>query len=274
MHSFPENMAPLRELCSTASNMYRLGWNERNGGNISVLLTQDDLAQAGIAPDAAPLRRLPLSHPFPGHDGRFFLVTGTGKCFRNIERAPEENTGLVRIEAGGTEAGLIRGFSDGGTFTSEMTMHLAAHEQRLQKDPRQRVVLHAHPQKTLAMTHLLPPDEKLFTKTIWRMCTECLVILPDGVGVLPWMVSSSDTLGLASARAFSEHRVLIWTYHGATACGDSLDEAFGLLETIEKAASVYVDIAGRQTQDGITDEMLRQIADAFGLAIRSDYLDK
>lgn len=28
----------LTELCDTTSNMYQLGWDERNGGNISQLL--------------------------------------------------------------------------------------------------------------------------------------------------------------------------------------------------------------------------------------------
>ena len=27
----------VRELCKTAANMYRLGWDERNGGNINYL---------------------------------------------------------------------------------------------------------------------------------------------------------------------------------------------------------------------------------------------
>ena len=33
----------LKEICKTASNMYRQGWDERNGGNISVRLDQKDL---------------------------------------------------------------------------------------------------------------------------------------------------------------------------------------------------------------------------------------
>ena len=33
----------LKEICKTASNMYRQGWDERNGGNISVRLDKKDL---------------------------------------------------------------------------------------------------------------------------------------------------------------------------------------------------------------------------------------
>ena len=34
----------LKEMCKTASNMYRLGWDERNGGNISYLLKEEEVA--------------------------------------------------------------------------------------------------------------------------------------------------------------------------------------------------------------------------------------
>ena len=33
----------LVEFCKTASNMYRLGWDERNGGNISYILKEEEL---------------------------------------------------------------------------------------------------------------------------------------------------------------------------------------------------------------------------------------
>jgi rhamnulose-1-phosphate aldolase len=33
----------LNEYCATAANMYRLGWDERNGGNISYLLTEEEV---------------------------------------------------------------------------------------------------------------------------------------------------------------------------------------------------------------------------------------
>ena len=35
----------LREMCKTVSNMYRLGWDERNGGNVSLLLDENEVAK-------------------------------------------------------------------------------------------------------------------------------------------------------------------------------------------------------------------------------------
>ena len=35
----------VKEMCRTTANMYRLGWDERNGGNISYLLNENEVAE-------------------------------------------------------------------------------------------------------------------------------------------------------------------------------------------------------------------------------------
>ena len=35
----------LREMCDATANMYRLGWDERNGGNISYMLEAKEVAE-------------------------------------------------------------------------------------------------------------------------------------------------------------------------------------------------------------------------------------
>ena len=35
----------LKEFCATTKNMYRLGWDERNGGNISVMLDEKEVGE-------------------------------------------------------------------------------------------------------------------------------------------------------------------------------------------------------------------------------------
>ena len=35
----------VRQMCDTTANMYRLGWDERNGGNISYLLDENEVAK-------------------------------------------------------------------------------------------------------------------------------------------------------------------------------------------------------------------------------------
>ena len=260
----------IKEIGDTSANMYRLGWNERNGGNISYMLTKEEVEP--YCDLNKTIRKLPLDVAFPELASKYFLVTGTGKYFKNISDDPEKNLGLIRISDDGTFSHLLWGFSDGGTYTSEIHMHLGAHMQRLKTDPNQRVVVHAHPTNIVSMTHIFPWDEREFTRTLWQMCTECIVIFPEGVAVLPWMVSSNAKIGMASAEKFKDFRILVWALHGCTATGDSLDEAFGLLETVEKGAEIYMNIVGKGERYGIDDEMLKGVVEAFNIKIRDGWL--
>lgn len=120
-----KNSEFVKEIRELAQNMYRLGWNERNGGNISVLLHEDEIAP--YRNTLKPIRKLEISMDFPELAGRYFLVTGTGKYFKNVYNDPETNLGLIRISDEGSYADLMWGYKEGGTFTSEVSMHLGAH---------------------------------------------------------------------------------------------------------------------------------------------------
>lgn len=261
----------IKEIIETTSNMYRLGWNERNGGNISVLVTDDEIAP--YRNQLKEKRKLPFPVAFKELSNKYFVVTGTGKYFKNVCTAPETSLGLIRIAEDGTYASLLWGFNDGGSFTSEIVLHLDAHIQRIKAGDNQHVVIHAHPANIVAMTHIHSWDEKEFSLTLWNMITECVVIFPEGVAVLPWMVSSSTGIGEASAKKFEDFRILIWALHGIIATGTSLDEAFGLIETVEKAAEIYMKIATNTEVQNIDKSMLREVARDFNLKVKDGWLD-
>ena len=101
----------VREMCETTANMYRLGWDERNGGNISYLLDEKEVAQY------LDLTKVVRTIPFMGVneedfdasplEGKIFIVTGTGKYFKNVEKDPANNLGIVRIGRGGKNIELL-----------------------------------------------------------------------------------------------------------------------------------------------------------------------
>ncbi len=258
-------------MCEITSNMYRLGWNERNGGNISVLLDEKDVSP--YLDTEHVLRKIPTGFDAPSLDGRYFLVTGTGKYFRHVAHDPENTLGVVRIADGGRTAELLWGFSDGGKFTSEFPAHMMSHMARLSVEPENRVIMHCHPTNTLAMNYVHPLDDRSFTHTLWQMCTECIVVFPDGVGVLPWMVCGTNEIGLATAEKMKEYRVVVWGMHGLYCTGKSMDEAFGLVETVEKAAEIYMLTVGKPRINTIHDDELRTLAASFGVSFREDFLD-
>ena len=259
------------DMIRTATNMYAHGWDERNGGNISLLLDEEELKEY---PDTACVRRvIPTGFEAKELEGKCFLVTGTGKYFKNVQYEPGVNLGIVRLTEGGTKAELLWGFEDGGTFTSEFPAHMMSHRTRLQADPSNRVVMHCHPTNLLAMTYVHDLDERLFTRTLWQMCTECIVVFPDGVNVLPWMLCGTNEIGEATAEKMKTARLVVWAQHGLYGAGRDLDEAFGLIETAEKAAEIYMKIAHLPLVNTITDAQMHLLEERFGVKGREGYLD-
>lgn len=259
------------EAIRTLTNLYRLGWDERNGGNLSYLLYDEDIE--GYLDTDKVIREIPMSFDASAIAGKLFLVTGTGKYFKNVQYDPEENLGIIRISGKGNVAELLWGFSDGGKFTSELPAHLMSHMVRLEIDPAHRVVMHTHPTNTIAMSLVHDISPRAFTRTLWQMQTESIVVFPEGVAVLPWMVCGTNDIGVATAEQLRRQRLCVWTAHGIYGTGRTLDEAFGLIETVEKAAQLYMLSAGLGIKNGITDDELRALAATFGLDYRREYLD-
>ena len=261
----------LVELTRTCTNMYAHGWDERNGGNISLRLDEAEVAE--YVDPRAVLRRIPTGFRAETLDGMYFLVTGTGKYFKNVQYDPAANLGLLRLADGGETAELLWGYTDGGKFTSELPAHMMSHAVRLSVDPEHRVVMHCHPNGLLAMTYVHDLDERAFTRTLWQMETECMVVFPEGVNVLPWMLCGTNEIGEATAEKMKTARLVVWAQHGIYGAGRDLDETFGLIETAEKAAEVWLRIAHLPWKQTITDDALRRIAKRFGVTPRDGFLD-
>lgn len=253
------------------SNMYRLGWDERNGGNLSYLLKEEEILP--YVDPAKVKRNIPIAFDATTLVGRYFLVTGTGKYFKNVEFDPENNLGLFKIAKDGKSVDLIWGYRDGGRFTSELPAHLMSHIARLAVDPEHRIVMHTHPTNTIAMSLVLPVNEREFTRALWKMQTESIVVFPEGVAVLPWMVCGNNEIGEATAKEMHDKRLCVWTAHGIYGTGKNIDEAFGLIETVEKAAQLYMLTLGANRPNEIKDEELKDLAKAFNLNYRKDFLD-
>ena len=261
----------LVEMIRTASEMYAHGWDERNGGNISLMLDEKDVA--GYVDINAVIRTIPTGFRADELKGKYFLVTGTGKYFKNVKYDPATNLGLFRIADDGENAELLWGYSDGGRFTSELPAHLMSHISRLKADDKNRVIMHCHPANLLAMTFVHSLDEKEFTRTLWQMCTECVVVFPDGVNVLPWMLCGTNEIGIATAEKMKTARLVVWAQHGIYGAGRDLDEAFGLIETAEKAAEIWLKIAHLPIKQTITDSQMRELEKRFGVKAREGWIE-
>ena len=260
----------VREMEKTTANMYSLGWDERNGGNVSYLLDEKEVAEYLDLNHV--IRTIPTGFDAKPLIGKIFIVTGTGKYFKNVESDPETNLGIVRIGKDGTTAELLWGYKDGGRFTSEFPAHMMSHMARLAVDPQHRIVMHTHPTYTIAMNAVCPLDEQDFTKRLWKSNTEAVVVFPDGVGVLPCMICGTNEIGEATAAKMKDFRLVVWTNHGIYGTGKTMDEAFGLIETVEKTAQIYMLTLGHVVNE-IPDEVIKGLAKLWNLKMLPGVLD-
>lgn len=261
----------VQEMAKITANLYRLGWDERNGGNISYLLTEEEITP--YLETSEIVRNIPMIFDGTPLIGQYFIVTGSGKYFKNVIDDPRKNLGIIRIAEDGKSVDVLWGFSDGGVPTSELPSHLMSHIERLKVEPEHRVIMHCHPTHLIAMTFTHNLDEIAFTKTLWQMCTECIVVFPDGVGIIPWMVPGTDLIGKETSKRMQNVHSVVWPHHGLFGAGTSLDEAFGLIETIEKAAQVYTAVRSQgSVLQTITDQQLYDLAQAFNVTPREGIL--
>ena len=125
----------------------------------------------------------------------YFIATGSGKYLRNVILAPQDNLCICEINQAGDSYRIVCGLEKGGKPTSEFPSHFLNHSVRkTATNGACRVIYHAHPANVIAMTYILPLTDRDFTRALWQSATECPVVFPGGVGVVPWMVPAARTL--------------------------------------------------------------------------------
>ncbi len=267
-------MTRLAELCSKG---FAMGWHEANGGNVSYRLAQADIdsSRGAFAQDAS---WVDLGASCPEMDGEFLAVTATGSYLEYVEKSIAASCGIVEIGQRGRAYRVVWGFSGGGRPTSELASHVLIHAVRKKATAgKSRILYHAHPANVVALTMVAKPSAKKVTKALWKSMTECIMLFPQGVGYVPWMVPGSTKIAQATAEQMETYDAVIWAHHGLFTSGASFEEVFGLAHTIDKAAGIY--LAARAANGGndsfastISDANLIEMCDALALDARRDWL--
>ena len=188
---------------------------------------------------------------------------------------PAANICIIRVDDKGEEFQICWGLVNGGRPTSELPSHLMNHEVKKQlTDGRYRVIYHAHPTNTIALTFVLPLEDKVFTRELWEMATECPVVFPDGIGVVGWMVPGGRDIAVATSELMKKYDVAIWAHHGMFCSGEDFDLAFGLMHTVEKSAEILVKVLSIQPNklQTITPQNFRDLARDFKVTLPEEFL--
>ena len=256
------------------SDGWDLGWHERNGGNLSYRMKEEEVrAVEDELKTDKPWQ--PIGTTVPSLAGEFFLVTGSGKYMRNVQLDPEANISIIELDGKGENFRIRWGMRDGGRPTSELPSHLMNLEvKKIATNGACRVVYHAHCTHTISLTFVLPLDRKVFTRELWECATECPVVFPQGIGVVPWMVPGGRDIAVATSELMKEFDVAVWAHHGIFCAGPDFDTTFGLMHTVEKSAEILVKVlsmAPRKLQTIRPDEF-RALAKDFKVSLPEKFL--
>lgn len=253
---------------------FRQNWHERNGGNLSYRIKESEVesVKAGFT-DKNPWQ--PIGTCVKGLAGEYFMVTGSGKYFRNVILDPKANTCIIEVDESGENYRIRWGLVNGGRPTSELPSHLMNHEVKKEATSgKHRVIYHAHPANVIALTFVLPLEDKVFTRELWEMATECPVVFPDGVGVVGWMVPGGRDIAVATSELMKKYDVAVWAHHGLFASGEDFDLTFGLMHTVEKSAEILVKVLSIRPDklQTITPQNFRDLAVDFKVNLPEEFL--
>ena len=126
----------------------------------------------------------------------------------------------------------------------------------------------------LNLTFVLPLEDKVFTRELWEMATECPVVFPDGVGVVGWMVPGGRDIAVATSELMKKYDVAVWAHHGMFASGPDFDLTFGLMHTVEKSAEILVKTLSMSPTklQTITPQNFRDLAKDFNVNLPEEFL--
>ena len=252
------------QVAEVAGYLWQKGWAERNGGNITINIT--DFIDDAMRALPALTEPRPIGQTLPHLQGCWFYCNGTGRRMRDLAHDPMANGSIIRILPDCASYEIV---ADAPVApTSELPSHLAVHDYLLAKGSPYRASLHTHPIELVALSHSRKWLEKdAATRMLWSMIPETKAFCPRGLGIVPYLMPSSNELAEATLRTLdADYDVVLWEKHGVFAVDTDILNAFDQVDVLNKAAQIYLAARSMGFEpDGMTDAQMRELSDAFGL---------
>lgn len=251
------------KIAEVAGYLWQNGWAERNGGNITVNVTDlvdDEVRQMPAISDVKQ-----IGCTLPNLKGCYFYCKGTGKRMRDLARWPMDNGSVIRILDDCSSYVII---ADNAVMpTSELPSHLTVHDHLIASGSPYKATVHTHPIELVAMSHkreFLGKD--VLTNILWSMIPETKAFCPLGLGVVPYELPGSNKLADATLRELEDYDVVLWEKHGVFAKGLDVMDAFDQIDVLSKSAKIYIDSKCMGYEpEGMSQEQMAEMSKAFNL---------
>ncbi len=253
----------VEQVAEVAGYLWQKGWAERNGGNITVNVTEhidDEIRQM-----PAIAEKVAMGTTLPHLKGCYFFCKGTNKRMRDLARRPMENGSLIRITEDCAHYEIIA--DNPVKPTSELPSHLAMHNYLLGKGVNYKAALHTHPIELVAMSHTNKFLEKdVLTNLLWSMIPETKAFCPRGLGIVRYELPGSQRLAEATLAQLDDYDVTLWEKHGVCAVGCDIMEAFDQVDVLNKSAQIYINAKCMGYEpDGMSQQQMQEMTKAFNL---------
>ena len=267
MKSILENRPGLakevNKVAEVAGYLWQKGWAERNGGNITINITEyvDDEIKA--LPAISEVKQIGATLPYL--KDCYFYCKGTNKRMRDLARWPMEHGSVIRILDDCASYVII---ADHPVMpTSELPAHLSVHNRLIEKGSPYKASLHTHPIELIAMTHCKKFLEKdVATNLLWSMIPETKAFCPRGLGIIPYELPSSVKLAEATIEQLEDYDVAMWEKHGVFAVDVDVMSAFDQVDVLNKSALIYIAAKNMGFEpDGMSQEQMQEMTRTFNL---------
>jgi len=256
----------LYQLGQVGKRLSDIGAAEGAAGNLSICFREP----LDVTARFPYMQIVELPVPAPELKGATLIVTGSGRRLRDIIDAPTANLAGIRVEEDGRTGKMFT--SPDCQFkrvTSEFNSHLAVHHDQMRsRDVKLHVVLHAQPLHITYLSHLAEyQDEGYLNRKLLRWQPETILNVPEGIGVLPFILPGSAHLTIETMISLRAHRIVVWSQHGVMARSDnSIFHALDLIEYVETAAHYeFLNLAAHDVSDGLRPEHLRAISESWNV---------
>lgn len=259
----PKLAYEVNQVAEVAGYLWQKGWAERNGGNITVNITEfiDDEIRK-MEPICEPGQ---IGSTLPYLKGCYFYCKGTNKRMRDLARRPMENGSVIRILDDCASYVII---ADRPVApTSELPSHLGVHNYLIRTGSPCKASVHTHPIELVALTHspkFLQKD--VATRLLWSMIPETKAFCPRGLGIIPYELPSSVKLGEATIRELEDYDVVMWEKHGVFSVDVDVMAAFDQIDVLNKSALIYIAAKSMGFEpDGMSCDQMKEMSVAFNL---------
>mgnify|MGYP005916115479 FL=1 len=263
LNNRPALAAEVNRVAEVAGYLWQKGWAERNGGNITVNITEyiDDAVKS--MPAISEVK--PIGATLPHLKGCYFYCKGTNKRMRDLARWPMENGSVIRILDDCASYVIIA--DQPVQPTSELPSHLSVHNYLIAKGSSYKASVHTHPIELVAMTHCRKYLEKdVASNLLWSMIPETKAFCPRGLGIIPYKLPSSVELAEATIRELDDYDVVMWEKHGVFAVDVDVMAAFDQVDVLNKSALIYIAARNMGFEpDGMSRAQMQEMSVAFNL---------